>query len=130
MKNLQPLDLHPIKTESEYEAALLEIESLLEVPPGTPEAARLDLLATLVDAYEQEHFPIPLPDPIEAIRFYLESRGLDAQVLIPILGDQEQVNQVLNRQQPLSLEMIRQLHQICNISAEVLIQSYALEGVL
>ncbi|TRU47139.1 MAG: transcriptional regulator [Microcystis aeruginosa Ma_QC_Ch_20071001_S25D] len=130
MKNLQPLDLHPIKTESEYEAALLEIESLLEVPPGTPEAARLDLLATLVDAYEQEHFPIALPDPIEAIRFYLESRGLDAQVLIPILGDQEQVNQVLNRQQPLSLEMIRQLHQICNISAEVLIQSYALEGVL
>jgi HTH-type transcriptional regulator/antitoxin HigA len=124
------LDLHPIKTESEYEAALLEIESLLEVPPGTPEAARLDLLATLVDAYEQEHFPIALPDPIEAIRFYLESRGLDAQVLIPILGDQEQVNQVLNRQQPLSLEMIRQLHQICNISAEVLIQSYALEGVL
>jgi HTH-type transcriptional regulator/antitoxin HigA len=124
------LDLHPIKTESEYEAALLEIESLLEVPPGTPEAARLDLLATLVDAYEREHFPIPLPDPIEAIRFYLESRGLDAQVLIPILGDQEQVNQVLNRQQPLSLEMIRQLHQICNISAEVLIQSYALEGVL
>ena len=123
------LDLHPIKTESEYEAALLEIESLLEVPPGTPEAARLDLLATLVDAYEQEHFPIALPDPIEAIRFYLESRGLDAQVLIPILGDQEQVNQVLNRQQPLSLEMIRQLHQICNISAEVLIQSYALEGV-
>jgi HTH-type transcriptional regulator/antitoxin HigA len=88
------------------------------------------LLATLVDAYEQEHFPIALPDPIEAIRFYLESRGLDAQVLIPILGDQEQVNQVLNRQQPLSLEMIRQLHQICNISAEVLIQSYALEGVL
>jgi HTH-type transcriptional regulator/antitoxin HigA len=130
MKNLQPLDLHPLKTESEYEAALLEIESLLEVPPGTPEAARLDLLATLVDAYEREHFPIPLPDPIEAIRFYLESRGLDAQVLIPILGDQEQVNQVLNRQQPLSLEMIRQLHQICNISAEVLIQSYALEGVL
>ncbi|TRU19638.1 MAG: transcriptional regulator [Microcystis aeruginosa Ma_QC_B_20070730_S2] len=130
MKNLQPLDLHSIKTESEYEAALLEIESLLEVPPGTPEAARLDLLATLVDAYEREHFPIPLPDPIEAIRFYLESRGLDAQVLIPILGDQEQVNQVLNRQQPLSLEMIRQLHQICNISAEVLIQSYALEGVL
>lgn len=129
MKNLQPLDLHPIKTESEYEAALLEIESLLEVPPGTPEAARLDLLATLVDAYEQEHFPIALPDPIEAIRFYLESRGLDAQVLIPILGDQEQVNQVLNRQQPLSLEMIRQLHQICNISAEALIQSYALEGV-
>ncbi|GCA94445.1 MULTISPECIES: transcriptional regulator [Microcystis] len=67
MKNLQPLDLHPLKTESEYEAALLEIESLLEVPPGTPEAARLDLLATLVDAYEQEHFPIPLLDPIEAI---------------------------------------------------------------
>ncbi|MCA2709908.1 MAG: transcriptional regulator [Microcystis sp. M015S2] len=67
MKNLQPLDLHSIKTESEYEAALLEIESFLEVPPGTPEAARLDLLATLVDAYEQEHFPIPLPDPIEAI---------------------------------------------------------------
>jgi HTH-type transcriptional regulator/antitoxin HigA len=129
MKNLQPLDLHPIKTESEYEAALQEIESLLEVPPGTPEAERLDLLATLVDVYEEKHFPIALPDPIEAIRFYLESRGLDAQALISIIGDEEQVNQVLNRQQPLSLEMIRQLHQTCNISAEVLIQPYALASL-
>lgn len=121
------LDLHPIRTESEYEAALEEIEQLMDAPADTPEADRLDLLATLVDAYEREHFPIDLPDPIEAIQFYLESRGLETQALIPILGSEEQVQQVLNRQQPLSLEMIRRLHRDCQIAAEVLIQPYGLE---
>jgi len=121
------LDLHPIRTESEYETALEEIEQLINAPADTPEADRLDLLATLVDAYEREHFPIDLPDPIAAIQFYLESRGLETQALIPILGSEEQVQQVLNRQQPLSLEMIRRLHRDCQIAAEVLIQPYGLE---
>lgn len=121
------LDLHPIKTESEYEAALEAVESLLEAPPGTPAAERLDLLSTLIDAYERENFLIALPDPIAAIQYYLESRGLETQALVPIIGSEEQVHQVLNRQQPLSLEMIRQLHKTCNISAEVLIQPYGLE---
>ena len=121
------LDLHPIRTESEYEAALEELEQLIDAPADTPEADRLDLLATLVDAYEREHFPVDLPDPIAAIQFYLESRGLETQALIPILGSEEQVQQVLNRQQPLSLEMIRRLHRDCQIAAEVLIQPYGLE---
>ena len=123
------LDLHPIKTESEYEAALEEIESLLEATPGTTQADRLDLLSALVDAYEREHFPFALPDPIEAILFYLESRGLESQALVPMLGSQKQVDDLLNRRQPLSLEMIRRLHQEFNISAEVLIQPYALESL-
>jgi len=118
-----------IKTESEYESALEAVERLLDAPAGSPEADRLDLLATLVEAYEREHFPIDLPDPIEAIRFYLESRGLETQALIPIIGSEEQVQQVLNRQQPLSLEMIRRLHRDCQIAAEVLIQPYALESL-
>lgn len=123
------IDLHPIRTESDYEAALEEIEALLEASPATAEADRLDLLSMLVDAYEREHFPIDLPDPVEAIRFYLESRGLENQALVPILGSEEQVYRVLNRQQPLSLEMIRRLHQDCHIAAEVLIQPYALESM-
>ncbi len=123
------LDLHPIRTELEYEAALKEIESLLDTTPDTNQANRLDLLATLVEVYEREHFPISLPDPIEAVLFYLESRGLESQVLVPIIGSQKQVDDVLSRRQPLSLEMIRRLHQECHIAAEILIQPYVLESL-
>lgn len=123
------LELHPIKTEAEYEAAIEAIESLLEAAPGTVEAERLDLLSTLVDAYEREHLPIDLPDPIEAIWFYLESRDLQPDALATTIGSQEQVNNVLSRRQPLSLDMIRRLHQDCHIPAEVLIQPYRLESI-
>lgn len=123
------LDLKPIKTAADYEAALVEIESLLTAPPGTAAANRLDLLSTLVDAYEREQFPIELPDPIAAIQFYLDSRGLDPTALVPMIGSEAQVLQVLNRQEPLSLDMIRRLHQDCQIAAEVLIQPYSLASL-
>lgn len=123
------LDLHPIRTEADYETALAEIESLLEAQPGTSAANRLDVLSTLVEAYEREHFPIDLPDPIAAIRFYLDSRGLEPTALVPAIGSEAQVHQVLSRQQPLSLEMIRRLHQDCQIAAEVLIQPYPLASL-
>jgi HTH-type transcriptional regulator / antitoxin HigA len=121
------IDLHPIKTETDYQAALEELESLLKATPGTSAANRLELLSILIEAYEQQHHAINLPDPIAAILYYLESRGLSAQNLQPILGDQQQVTDLLSRRQPLTLDMIRQLHHHLGIPADILIQPYALE---
>ncbi|MEC4818414.1 MAG: transcriptional regulator [Scytonema sp. PMC 1069.18] len=116
------LELRPIKTETDYRAALDEIEKLFDAEPDTPEFHRLDILTTLVEAYEQQHYPIEIPDPIEAILYYLESRGLSEKNLEPMIGSAEEVAKILNRQQALSLEMIRQLHQQLGIPADVLIQ--------
>ena len=116
------IEVKPIKTEKDYEEALAEIEELLEVEPGTPEADRLEILTTLVEAYENKHYAIPLPDPVEAILYYLESRGLSRKDLELYLGSRARVSEVLNRKRPLSIEMIRRLHQGLGIPAEVLIQ--------
>jgi HTH-type transcriptional regulator/antitoxin HigA len=118
------IELKPIRTEADYEAALAEVEQLFEAIPGTPEGDRLEILTTLVEAYEGKHYPIPLPDPIEAIFYYLESRGLSRRDLEPYLGSRARVSEVLNRKRPLSLEMIRRLHNGLRIPAEVLIQPY------
>jgi HTH-type transcriptional regulator/antitoxin HigA len=118
------IELKPIYTEVDYEAALAEIEQLFEAVPGTPEGDKLEILTTLVEAYEEKHYPIPLPDPIEAIFYYLESRGLSRRDLEPYLGSRARVSEVLNRKRPLSLEMIRRLHTGLKIPAEVLIQPY------
>ena len=118
------MDIKPIKTEADYEAALAEIEQLFEAEPDTPEGDRLEVLTTLVEAYEAEHYQIPLPDPIEAIIYYMESRGLSRRDLEPYLGSRARVSEVLNRKRPLSLPMIRRLHQGLGIPVEVLIQSY------
>jgi HTH-type transcriptional regulator / antitoxin HigA len=118
------MDIHPIRTEAEYEAALAEIERLFEATPQTPEGDRLDVLATLVEAYEQQHYSIPTPDPIEALTYYMESRGLSRQDLEPYLGNRARVSEVLNRKRALSLEMIRRLHAGLGIAAEILIQPY------
>ena len=115
------IELKPIRTEADYQTALAEIEQLFEAVPGTPEGDRLEILTTLVEAYEQKHYPIPLPDPIEAIFYYLESRGLSRRDLEPYLGSRARVSEVLNRKRPLSLEMIRRLHHGLKIPAEVLI---------
>jgi HTH-type transcriptional regulator / antitoxin HigA len=120
------LELQPIRNEADYRAALDEIERLFDVEPDTPEFDRLDILTTLVEAYEQRHYPIEAPDPIEAILYYLESRGLSWQDLESAVGSQGQIIDVLNRKQELSLEMIRRLHQQFGIAAEVLIQPYPL----
>ena len=115
----------PIRTEADYRAALDEIERLFDAEPNTPECDLLEVLTTLVEAYEQRHYPIEAPDPVEAILYYLESRGLSWQDLESVIGSHREVEEVLNRQQPLTLEMIRRLHSSLGIPAEVLIQPYS-----
>ncbi|HEV8714871.1 MAG TPA: helix-turn-helix domain-containing protein [Candidatus Binatia bacterium] len=117
MKNLKP-----IRTEADYEAALAEIARLWGASAGTPEGDRLDILATLVDAYENEHYPMDPPDPIEAIKFRMEQQGLTRKDLEGILGTRTRVAEVLNRRRGLSINMIRRLHEKLGISAEVLLR--------
>ncbi len=121
------IELRAIKTENDYRAALSEIERLFDAEPNTPECDRLDVLTTLVEADEQGHYPIEAPDPIEAILYYLESRGLSNRDLEAAIGSESKVAEVLNRKQPLTLEMIRRLHNQLGIPAEVLIQPYTVE---
>ncbi len=118
--------VQPIRTKEDYRAALQEIERLFDVPQGTPEFDRLEILVTLVEAYENIHEPILPPDPIEAILYYLESRGLTTQHLESAIGDRDRVTAILDRQVPLTLEIIRQLHQQLGIPARTLIQPYPL----
>jgi HTH-type transcriptional regulator/antitoxin HigA len=118
------MDIRPIKTEADYRAALAEVERLVEAEPDTPDGDRLDLLTTLIEAYESQTEPIPAPDPIEAILYYLESRGLTRRDLEPYVGSRARVSEILNRKRPLTLEMIRRLHTGLGIPAEVLIQPY------
>jgi len=120
------MDIKPIKTEKEYEEALKEVERLFDAVPGTPESDRYEVLATLVEAYEDEHYPIPLPDPIEAILYYMESRGLSRADLEPFIGSRARVSEILNRRRPLTLSMIQRLHENLGIPAEALVQPYRL----
>ena len=114
--------LKPLKTEADYEAALEELEHLWGAPSGTPKGDRLDILATLIDTYENEHYPMDPPDPIEAIKFRMEQQGLTRKDLEGILGSRTRVAEVLNRRRGLSINMIRRLHDKLGISAEVLIR--------
>ena len=118
------MNIKPIRTKADYRAALAAIERLFDAAPGTPDGDRLDVLTTLVEAYEARHEPIPLPDPIEAILYNMESRGLSRADLEPYIGSRARVAEVLNRKRPLSIEMIRRLHAGLGISADVLIQPY------
>ncbi len=120
------MEIKPIRTEADYEAALKEIEALFDAKANTPEGDRLEVLSILVEAYENKHYSIPHPDPIEAIKYHLESRGLTRADLEPYIGNSVQVAQVLNKKYPLSIEMIRSLHAGLGILAETLIQQYAL----
>ena len=118
------MDIRPIKTEADYQAALEEIERLFGAALDTSEGDRLEVLTTLVEAYEDKHYAIPLPDPIEAIKYYMESRGLTRRDLESYIGNRGRVSEVLNRRRPLTIEMVRQLHARVGIPAEVLIQPY------
>ncbi len=100
-------DLRPIRDRETHQATLTEIEQLFDAPAGTPEFDRLEILVTLVEAYERKHEPILPPEPIEAILYYLESRGLTRQDLEPAIGSHARVAEILNRKRPLTLEMIR-----------------------
>ncbi|HUX67806.1 MAG TPA: helix-turn-helix domain-containing protein [Terriglobales bacterium] len=115
-------ELKPIRTEADYEEALSEVGRLWGATSGTPKGDRLDVLATLVDAYEVEHFPMDPPDPVEAIKFRMEQQGLSRKDLEPLIGTRTRVAEVLNRKRGLSIGMIRRLHEQLGISAEVLIQ--------
>ena len=118
------MEIKPIKNEADYQATLEEIEQLFDAAPDTREGDRLEVLSTLVDAYEEKHYSIPLPDPIEAILYHMESRGLSRRDLEPYIGSRARVSEVLNRKRPLTMEMIRNLHSGLGIPAEVLIQPY------
>jgi HTH-type transcriptional regulator/antitoxin HigA len=121
------MQIKPIRTEADYEAALNEIERLLDAESGSSEADRLEILTTLVEAHEEKHYPIPSPDPIEAILYQMESRGLSRRDLEPYIGSRARVSEILNRKRPLTVEMIRALHKGLGISAEALIQPYEIQ---
>ena len=115
------MEIKPIKTKADYRAVLKEIESLMSARPNTPEGERLDVLVTLVEAYEGKHYRFDLPDPVEAIKFRMEQSGLTPKDLVPMIGQLNRVYEVLNRRRPLTLQMIRRLHGALGIPAESLI---------
>ena len=110
-----------IKTEEDYTLALKRIEALMDAEAKTPEADELELLVTLVEMYEEKHYPIDLPDPVEAIRFRMEQLGLKQQDLIPFMGSRSKVSEVMNRKKPLTLSMMRGLNKGLGIPAEALL---------
>jgi HTH-type transcriptional regulator/antitoxin HigA len=118
------MELRPIRTQADYQEALREVELLFDAAPNTAEYDRLDVLTILVEAYEKTHFPIELPDPIEAIQYYMDTRGWSRRDLEPCLGSRARVSEILSRKRPLTLEMIRKLNQELGIPAEILIQPY------
>lgn len=118
------MEIRPVRTQTDYQNALQEIELLFDAAPNTPQCDRLDILSTLVDAYENAHFPIEIPDPIEAIQYYMDTRGWSRHDLESCLGSRARVSEVLNRKRSLTLDMIRRLNQELGIPAEILIQPY------
>jgi HTH-type transcriptional regulator/antitoxin HigA len=117
------MNIRPIRTSADYKSTLKEISVLMESDPdlGTPEGDRLDILVTLVQAYEAKHAPMTPPDPVEAIKFRMEQSGLSVKDLEPMIGKSNRVYEVLSRKRPLTLAMIRRLHQSLGIPASVLI---------
>ena len=120
------MDIKPIRTENDYWAALQEIETLMNAQPDSPAEDRLDVLATLVKVYEDEHFAIPQPSPVAALEYYLESRGLTRKALEPFIGSAQRVSEIMNRRRRLTLTMVRRLEAGTGIPASVLIQPYRL----
>lgn len=120
------MDIKPIKTEADYREALAEIERLMHVEDEGPEADRLDVLATLVDAWEERHDPIDNPDPVDAILHRMEALGLERKDLEPLIGSRGRVSEVLGRKRALTMAMVRRLHEALDIPAETLIKPYAL----
>lgn len=116
------MNIKPVKTKADYKAALKEIESLMSARPNTPQGERLDVLVTLVEAYERKHFPLDLPDPVEAIKFRMEQMDLAPRDLVPMIGRLNRVYEVLNYKRPLTLKMIWRLHNQLGIPAENLIK--------
>lgn len=116
--------LRPLRTEEDHKAALREVSACFdnEPAPGTPDGDRFEILLTLVEAYEAKHYPIDLPDPVEAIKFRMDQAGLTPKDLVPVIGRLNRVYEILNRKRPLTLNMIWKLHEKLGIPAECLIQ--------
>ena len=116
------MNIKPIKTDADYRVALKEVESLMMAEPNTPEGEKPDILVTLIEAYERKHFPFDLPDPVEAIKFEMEQKGLTVKDLEPMIGKSNRVYEILNRKRSLTLKMIWKLHHELGIPAESLIK--------
>ena len=118
------MEIKPIKSEKDYNQALERLEEIFDAKTGSTEGDELEVLGILIDQYENEHFPIGLPDPIEAIKFRMEQLGYNQNDLADIVGLKSRASEILNRKRKLSLEMIRQLHERLHIPTDVLIQAY------
>src|ERR1700681_4756524 len=116
------MDVKPIKTHRDYRRILKEIEGLMHAKRNTPEGDRLDVLVTLVEAWEARHYPLDLPDAVEAIKYHMDQRGLAPRDLIPFIGSRNRVYEVLSRKRALTLPMVRRLHEGLGIPAESLIK--------
>jgi HTH-type transcriptional regulator/antitoxin HigA len=119
------MDVKPIRTLEDHRATLRDIESLMGAKPESSEGERLDVLVTLVEAYERQHFPMDLPDPVEALKFVMDQRGLTVKDLEPLIGHSNRVYEILSHKRPLTLKMIRNLHTGLGIPAECLIKEPA-----
>lgn len=118
------MTIKPIKTKKDYLAAMNRLEAIFDAKPGSSEGDELEVLGILIDKYEKEHYPIEYPDPIEAIKFRMEQLGYSQNDLANVVGLKSRASEILNRKRKLTLEMIRQLHQVLGIPTDVLIQSY------
>ena len=116
------MEIRPIKNEDDYKATLGEVERLFEAAPDTADGDRLDVLTTLLEVYEKNHYSIPSPDPVEAIKYWMESRGITRQDLAPLMGSRARVSEIFNHRRGLTLTMIRNLHDKLGIPAEALIR--------
>ena len=116
------MDIAPVKSQRDYRRVLKEIEGLMNARCNTPQGDRLDVLVTLVEAWERKHYPLDLPDPVEAIKYHMEQNGLQPRDLVPFIGNRNRVHEVLNRRRELTLNMIRKLHEGLGIPAESLIK--------
>ena len=119
------MDIRPIKTDTDYRSALHTVEALMTAQPDTEEGDRLDVLVTLIEAYERAHFPMDLPDAVEAIKFRMEQQGLTIDDLVPAIGRKNRVYEILARRRPLTLRMIQALRERYNIPAECLLNQHS-----
>ena len=116
------MEIKPIRSKADYRAALKAVEDLMSARAGSPEGDRLDVMVTLIEAYERKHYPLDPPDPVEAIKFRMEQMALAPKDLVPMIGQLNRVYEILNRKRPLTLQMIRRLHSKLGIPAESLIK--------
>jgi HTH-type transcriptional regulator / antitoxin HigA len=118
------MNIKPIKTKKDYQAAISRLDVIFDAKPGTTEGDELDILSLLIDKYEEEHFPVGFPDPVEAIKFRMEQMGYTQSDLAKVVGLKSRTSEILNRKRKLSIDMIRKIHESLSIPADVLIQDY------